>query len=142
MISISPYYDLASKALTYRGIRSDMIASNIANIDTPYYKAKDIDFEGILANEAAKISQQKSKKLELATTDKFHLKGVNDGESQSRASLFLRPNHTQRNDANTVDLDVESSQMSKNAIMINAITEAMKKRGSLIKMVIDTSSRS
>ena len=139
-ISISKYATLAQDALKYRGIRQDIIAGNIANIDTPYYKAKDINFEQMLAKSAALLAH-KDQSLELARTDGAHLAGIQAANGSSKAELYFRPNHGTRNDGNSVDLDIESTEMSKNAIMINAISAALKKQSMLFKSVIDTSSR-
>jgi flagellar basal-body rod protein FlgB len=46
-----------------------------------------------------------------------------------------------RNDGNSVDLDVESSEMAKNSTMFNALTAALKKDSMLFKSVIDASSK-
>ncbi len=138
-ISISKYATLAQDALKYRGIRQDIIAGNIANIDTPYYKAKDINFEQMLAKSAALLAN-KDQSLKLARTDGAHLAGIQAANS-TKAALYFRPNHGTRNDGNSVDLDIESTEMSKNAIMINAIAAALKKKSMLFKSVIDTSSR-
>ncbi len=138
-ISISKYAAIAEDALSYRGIRQDMIAGNIANVDTPFYKAKDIDFESMLAQSARKLSQD-TPTLKMAQTDGQHLSGIQEG-NQGKANIVFRPNHATRNDGNSVDLDVETTEMSKNAIMVNAISAALKKQSLLFKNVIDTSSR-
>ncbi len=138
-IEISKYASIAQDALKYRGIRQDMIAGNIANVDTPFYKAKDIGFEEMLAKSAHLLSD-KEPKLKMAKTDKMHLSPVEE-TSEHKADIFFRPNHGSRNDGNSVDLDVETTEMSKNAIMINAISAALKKKSMLFKSMIDTSSR-
>ena len=46
-----------------------------------------------------------------------------------------------RNDANTVDLDVETTELSKNAIMVTALDRAMRQSGQIFKSVIDASSK-
>ena len=136
---ISKYANLAQDALMYRGIRQDMIAGNIANVDTPFYKAKDIGFEEVLAKKAQLLAD-KTPTLALAKTDKNHLSPLHETH-QGEATIFFRPNHATRNDGNSVDLDIETTEMSKNAIMINAITAALKKKSMLFKSMIDTSSR-
>ncbi len=138
-IQISKYQNIAIDALKYRGIRQDMIAGNIANVDTPYYKAKDIDFETMLAKSAA-LLDDKAPSLQMAKTDAMHLSALHEVDA-GKANIFFRPNHATRNDGNSVDLDVETTEMSKNAIMINAITAALKKKSMLFKSMIDTSSR-
>lgn len=137
--SISKYAAIAEDALKYRGIRQDMIAGNIANVDTPFYKAKDIGFEEMLAKSANLLAEDKPR-LQLAQTDAHHLAPL-DEVGEGKANIFFRPNHASRNDGNSVDLDVETTEMSKNAIMINAIAASLKKKSMLFKSVIDTSSR-
>jgi flagellar basal-body rod protein FlgB len=140
MFEISSYASVAGDALKYRGLRQDILAGNIANIDTPNYKAKDINFEDFLAKESNLI-RSKDKELELARTDSMHFSIKDDDTSGSGAEIFFRPNHATRNDGNSVDLDIETTEMSKNAIMINAISAALKKKSQLFKNMIDTSSR-
>ena len=48
-IEISATHALAAKALDYRALRQDMISSNIANADTPFYRPRDLRFEDTLA---------------------------------------------------------------------------------------------
>ncbi len=136
---ISKYASIAEDALKYRGIRADMIAGNIANVDTPYYKAKDISFEQMLA-QSASLLKEKTPTLEMARTNQAHLSSLKM-EDSTKAAIFFRPNHATRNDANSVDLDIETTEMSKNTVMINAISAALKKKSSLFKSMIDTSSR-
>ena len=138
-MQISKYATIAQEALSFRGIRQDMIAGNIANIDTPFYKAKDINFEQMLAQSAKRLDE-KTAHLQLAKTDDQHLSAA-ESEQGLQASITFRPNHATRNDANSVDLDIETSEMSKNSLMINAISAALKKKSQLFKSVIDTSSR-
>jgi len=138
-IEISKYANIAQKALMYRGIRQDIIAGNIANIDTPFYKAKDIGFEEMLAKSAALLQADKPQ-LKLARTHTQHISPKQESHSL-QADIFFRPNHGTRNDGNSVDLDIETTEMSKNSIMINAISAALKKKSMLFKTMIDTSSR-
>ena len=141
-VEISRYASIAEEALKYRGIRQDMIAGNIANVNTPFYKAKDISFEEMLAK-SAHLLEEKQPKLKMAKTDHQHISStsVPHSDKSNKAAIFFRPNHGMRNDGNSVDLDVETTEMSKNAIMINAISAALKKKSMLFKSIIDTSSR-
>lgn len=88
-MDFSKAFDLAYKALDYRALRQDMIASNIANVDTPFYRPKDLDFESVLAEKKAEIFENQSNKvLPLAHTNPRHLdfeNSVKDG-----VSLFLK----------------------------------------------------
>jgi flagellar basal-body rod protein FlgB len=123
------------KSLEYRKIRQDLIASNIANADTPYYRPRDIRFEDALRNE---IENKPAHKLELAKTNPMHLE-PKDIDDDIKPIVFFRDGHLSRNDGNSVDIDVETTEMAKNAIMYNAAVSAVKKRVELFKLAIDSS---
>lgn len=139
-IEVSSTHNLIAKALDYRSIRQDMISSNIANADTPFYKPRDIRFEDALAAEKAKILNQGSSKLDIAQTNSAHIPLQNESTSY-RAKTFFRDGHMARNDGNSVDLDVETTEMSKNSVMFSALVNAMKKDTMIYRSVIDASSK-
>jgi flagellar basal-body rod protein FlgB len=120
-------------AINARAIRQDLISSNIANADTPYYKSRDIDFESALI-ERAKKEFAKDKKLELARTTPNMLEGIDD--NSQKPTIFFRDGHLTRNDGNSVDLDIETTELSKNNIMYNALIETLKKETQIFKAVI------
>ncbi|MDD5385815.1 MAG: flagellar basal body rod protein FlgB [Sulfuricurvum sp.] len=139
-LNISRAHELMKEAMDYRAARQDMIASNIANADTPNYRPRDIRFEEALAQKSAEIYADKSNTLQMTQTSGAHLSGVS-GASDTRATTFFRDGHMARNDGNSVDLDVESSEMAKNSTMFNALTAAIKKDSMIFKSVIDASSK-
>lgn len=141
MFSTTKAKPLMEQALSARAMRQDMIASNIANIDTPFYKARDVDFETALIQTAREMySKETTKTLEMAKTNSGHLEAHNELDS-SKSTLFLRDGHMARNDANTVDLDVETTEMSKNNIMFNALTAALRRNSTIFKSVIEASGK-
>jgi flagellar basal-body rod protein FlgB len=137
-LQISPAYDLMAQALNYRSMRQDMIASNIANADTPYYKPRDIRFEDTLMQKQKEAFGANSQTLQMAKTDGQHLDAMPQLDS-SRASLFFRDGQMARNDGNSVDIDVETTEMSKNSTMYNALIAAVKKDTGIYTSVIDAS---
>ena len=139
-IEVSATHALAAKALDYRAVRQDMISSNIANADTPFYRPRDIRFEDMLAQEKAKVLGTGSSKLQMAQTSGAHF-ALLEESSSLRAKTFFRDGHMARNDGNSVDLDVETTEMSKNSVMFNALVNAMKKDSGIYKSVIDASSK-
>jgi len=76
----------------------------------------------------------------MARTDAKHLEPM-EAQSNRKAEIFFRGAHPTRNDGNNVDIDVETTEMSKNAIMFDALTNAIKKEGMIFKSVIDASSK-
>lgn len=138
-IKVSRAHDLMQQAMDYRAARQDMISGNIANADTPFYRPRDISFEDTLAQKSAQIFADQSQTLQMAHTHGAHLEGIDAGSS--KPATFFRDGHMARNDGNSVDLDVESTEMAKNSTMFNALTAALKKDSALFKSVIDASSK-
>jgi len=139
-LSISRTATLLKDAMNYRSIRQDMIASNIANADTPNYKPRDISFEQALIAKKADLLKDNSHQLKMAQTDAGHLKPQAE-KSSYKATTFFRDGHMARNDGNSVDIDVETTEMSKNSIMFNALVSALKKDAMIYKSVIEASQK-
>ncbi|MBU1659302.1 flagellar basal body rod protein FlgB [bacterium] len=139
-IEISRTHGLIKEALDYRAARQDMISSNIANADTPFYKPRDISFEDALRAKKADILRDDSSTLKLAQTNGGHLPIQNE-QNSLKPTTFFRDGHMARNDGNSVDLDVETTEMSKNSIMFNALISASKKDSRIFKSVIEASSK-
>ena len=139
-VEISRTHGLISDALDYRAMRQDMISSNIANADTPFYRPRDISFADALAAKKADILNEGSDKLTLAQTDGAHIPLQNE-KGNYKPTTFFRDGHMARNDGNSVDLDVETTEMSKNSVMFNALIQANKKDSMIFKSVIDASSK-
>lgn len=96
-----------------RAYRQQLIASNIANADTPGYKAVDIDFE-----EALRIARSiaNTPPLTLSVTASGHI----SGQAQTSAPPYPLKYHTPYQgsaDGNTVDMDVERSKFAENSMM-------------------------
>ena len=139
-ISTSRAHAIMDLALDYRAARQDMIASNIANADTPFYKPRDISFEDTLRAKKAEVFQDNSLKLSLAQTDEAHIE-LRDEKSSFKATTYFRDGHMARNDGNSVDIDVETTEMSKNSIMFNALIASRKKSAGIFRSVIEASQK-
>lgn len=102
-------------ALGLRAARQELLASNIANADTPNYKARDIDFasalQGALGGGAAR--------LPVAATAPRHL-GAASGESVLGAPVLYRVPSQPSADGNTVEMDAERAQFADNALRYEA----------------------
>jgi len=106
-IEVSRSHGLIADALDYRATRQDMIASNIANADTPFYRPRDVRFEEALASKRAEIFHDSSNQLSLAQTDSAHIALQNETSSHKPTTHF-RDGHMARNDGNSVDIDIET----------------------------------
>ncbi len=139
-LQITRAHDLMNSALDYRAIRQDMIASNIANADTPFYRPRDVHFETMLAQKRQETFGEETQQLEMARTDANHATAASS-QSSRHAITFFRDGHTARNDGNSVDIDVETTEMSKNSLMFNALLAAKKKGNNIYKSVMDASAK-
>jgi len=139
-IEISRTHQLIKDALDYRAARQDMIASNIANADTPFYQPRDIRFEDALAQKKADLLNESSNKLEMANTDSKHLSPTK-GSHSYKPTTYFRDGHMAKNDGNSVDIDVETTEMSKNSVMFNALIQANRKDKLIFQSVIEASQK-
>ena len=106
------------QALNLRAYRQEVLAANIANADTPNYKARDIDFNGALAN-AVSHRTTMAGKLAMAATTAGHLTGSDSG-APGNAALLYRTTLQMSADGNTVDMDVERAKFADNAMHYEA----------------------
>ncbi len=140
-MEISTARTLAYEALDHRAMRQDLIASNISNVDTPFYRPKDIAFEQMLAQKKAKLMDgDSSGELKLASTNATHLQPDEEIDS-SKPTVFYRDGHMARNDGNSVDLDTETTELSKNGVMYNGLLAALKKDKMIFMNVIESSAK-
>jgi flagellar basal-body rod protein FlgB len=103
------------QALQIRELRNDVLSSNIANADTPNYKARDIDFSAALRGaQAGQLQGQ----LQLAKTDGAHSDPV--GVSRFGTSVEYRTPSQPSLDGNTVETDVEQAAFAENAVQYRA----------------------
>ncbi len=111
---IDQFMGFHEAALSIRGQRQQMIASNIANADTPNYKARDIDFSAAMSQA---LNRSSGNAAELAKTAASHL----DSQGSVNGAPALYRNSAQGSvDGNTVDMDVERNQFTDNAIRYEA----------------------
>ena len=104
-------------SLGLRAQRSETLASNVANADTPGYKARDFDFSAALQSALGRAAVV-SPSVQLSQTSPLHLAGGHHGATV--ANLQYRTPAQSSIDGNTVDLDTELGQFSDNAIRYQA----------------------
>jgi len=102
-------------ALKLRGMRQEIIASNIANGDTPGYKARDMDF-GQAYQQA--LTAGKPAGFEMTKTDPRHLGG--NPRQQLETDLLYRNDLQPSIDGNTVDMNTEMANFADNAVRYQA----------------------
>jgi flagellar basal-body rod protein FlgB len=109
--------DFQSKALELQAERGRVLASNIANADTPNYKARDFNFQAALA-QATQGQASAGTSLAQTTTNPAHMS--NGGGSTSTPPLLYRTPLQNSVDGNTVDLDVERANFAENSVRYEA----------------------
>ncbi|MFC5509603.1 flagellar basal body rod protein FlgB [Massilia jejuensis] len=113
------YLRFNESALSLRAQRQELIASNIANADTPHFKARDIDFASAMQGALAKATPAAA--TPLAATSKGHLQPALDGKALPGGTPLLYRGVVQGAvDGNTVDMDVERNQFADNALRYEA----------------------
>jgi flagellar basal-body rod protein FlgB len=112
---IDEAFGFQQAALRLREARQSLLASNIANADTPNFKARDIDFASALQGALSGQSGQ----LPLTTTALKHFSG-GTGENIMGAPVLYRSTIQPSADGNSVDMDVERAQFADNAVRYEA----------------------
>lgn len=118
--------------LNFRGEKQKVISSNIANVNTPNYKTKDLVFQEEL--------DKNSNILQLKRTTNNHMYNL-DFTQSSNQKLIQVPGLVEQNDGNNVNLDSQMSEQSKNKILFDGIQATIKRDSNLFKSVIDSSSK-
>jgi len=113
--SIDNFLGVHAQALTLESRRTQLLAANIANVDTPNYKARDLDFKAALANAAG----AEGGALPLRATHSAHQQG-NAGAANSDPALLYRVPMAPALDGNTVDEQLEQAAFAENSVRYQA----------------------
>lgn len=112
------------RGLDYAALKQKTIADNIANVDTPNYKAKEVDFK--------KIMEESQSDFQNTKTDHRHF----DFSTQSSGPVISARNTSYNENGNSVDLDAEMSKMAQNQIYYNALTDRLNSKYSSLTNLI------
>ena len=110
-------------AMNLRAYRQEVLASNIANADTPHYKARDLDFSAALSNAMAGKGDGG---LHMKQTSARHLQG--EAVAPFGDSLRYRTEYQGAVDGNTVNMDVERAAFAENSLQYEAMITALRSR--------------
>jgi flagellar basal-body rod protein FlgB len=108
MTKLDELFRFPQAALNVHSYRQQLIASNIANADTPGYQARDIDFAAVLKSVQAQTGPQTPPKSGGPEATPFG------------AELLYRSVVQRSVDGNSVDLDIERAQFAENAVRYEA----------------------
>ncbi len=125
-----------ASALNFRQMKQEVISSNVANAETPGYKAKRLDFEQALAR-ALNIDGR----LSMNATDEKHFNVGNGGFSNLQPDIYTDPNGIVSEDGNTVDVEQEMSKLAENKILYDALVQLVNKKFGLMKYTITSDNK-
>lgn len=116
-ISIDKHFGIHQHALLLRSQRASVLANNIANADTPGFKARDLDFAQMLKAQMGETSET----LPMTTTGSHHVQGLIQADAIT--GLKYRTPSQPAIDGNTVDADRERTEFVRNSMEFQAAFE-------------------
>ncbi len=113
-VNMDSLFGIHERSLLLRSKRANLIASNLANVDTPNYKARDLDFSTILKDAGRQLSVRKTNRH----SSHIALSGA-AGQSFNTAVKYRNPLQPSL-DGNTVENHMEQGRFSENAVRYQA----------------------
>lgn len=115
-LNLDTYLGVQQDALKVQSQRMEVLAKNLANVDTPNYKAQDIDFKTALAQAGSAGSS-----LALKTTSANQIgNNTTTGDVENSAALKYRVPLAPSLDGNTVDAQLEQAAFADNTVRYQA----------------------
>ena len=115
--------DALGAAIQFRQLKQNIINTNVANAETPGFKAKKLDFEEALSRA---VDIYGLGKMSADHGDHFPVNG--NSISSVRADVYENPDSPMSNDGNTVDLEREMSELAENSIVYKAAIQLINKK--------------
>lgn len=114
------------KGLNFSATKGKTISQNIANIDTPNYKAKNVSFKEVFAD-------ARENTLEAYRTNERHIGFKSNG---TQPGVFNYSNLRYRHNGNGVDMDKEQADLAANQIYYNALVDRINGKFNTLQNVI------
>lgn len=129
-------------ALDVASARHQVIANNVANVNTPGFKAADVDFVSSLEQAMAGRAESADRRLTGRTTRAGHF-AISGAASTGRSPIVQTEDEgaSMKVDGNSVDIDLEMAKMAENATMYNTFAQLVSSKFSLLKYVISEGRR-
>src|SRR5690606_31718137 len=132
---IGENFNFNQTALSLRQQRQEVLAANIANADTPHYKARDVDFNKALQEALGGSASIRLPSTQLNLTSARHIPSQTLGKST--AELLYRQPFQPSLDGNTVDMDVERVQFADNTARYQADLSIISSRLRSLRSVFE-----
>jgi flagellar basal-body rod protein FlgB len=127
--------DVLAKALQAASLRQEAIAQNMANVDTPGYKAVEVSFE-----EQLRRSLSKRAAVKMRTTHPAHMTQT-QSFTDINPVMVRRTGTSARADGNNVDPELEMAELAANQLMYSTLTRLVSEKYSLLKYAISEGKR-
>lgn len=114
------------RSLDYSALKNNVITNNIANVDTPNYKSKKVEFKNVL-NEAL------HNQIEAKITHPKHIPFQTD---RTPFQIVTNHHHMYNHNGNNVDIDKEMSELAKNQIYYRGLIDRINGKFSTLQTVI------
>lgn len=121
-LDIDSAFGIHAQAMQLRSRRAELLATNLANSDTPNYKARDVDFKSVLKDAAGAQSGE-----QLRVTHNRHMAHPRPDESAAGSVAYRVPEQPSL-DGNTVDPQVEKAAFLQNAVSYQASVRFLDSR--------------
>jgi len=125
-INLNAYLGVHADALKIRGQRTEVLARNLANADTPGYQARDLDFRAALAQAGG--AGGAGAPFALTTTRANQIGTAMDASGETAANLKYRVPLAPALDGNTVDVQMEQANFAENAVRFQATLSFLSAR--------------
>ena len=124
--NVYSYINVLNKAADASWLREETIMNNLANVNTPGYKGKDVDFQSVLRTELGNMKYTTlDSKVEHADLNRL------------KASTYVdSANYSYRVDKSNVDVDIENVELASEKIRYDALTDSMTQEFARLKMAM------
>jgi flagellar basal-body rod protein FlgB len=132
--------DVMGKSLGLRMARHSLVTTNMANMDTPGYRVRDLKFEKTMAEA---VGRQEGV-LPVAQTHRQHLpvQNIQDAYQAAQKNVKFGVYGQDENGKDVVDIDQEMTKLAKNHLMYNATVQMLAKEFEILKYAITEGGRS
>ena len=122
---IFSHIDRLKLGLDAAWLRNEVLANNIANVDTPNFKRSDVRFSKIL-----------EESISMKTTREKHINPASSPSTNYSTEVYEDSNTNVRMDGNNVDIEREMNELAKNTIWYNYLTHMVTKEIKLLDLAI------
>jgi len=130
-----PIFGQLTRVLDLRAAQHGMQTTNLANANTPGYRAKELDFSEVLEE----VMDVSTARLKMSTTSGTHLQGTLGTSAMPPVVVHEPPPWSL--DGNSVNPEQEQVKLMGNNMMFNAVAKVTSKKLRLLKTVIEESGR-